>query len=357
MALGDGSTFIQWNPIPLGSKGSNFRTFSGFLNDSWRVNNRVTANLGLRFDKNHGRDQQGTLVASDSAFSPRLGVVIDPLGDQRWSVTASFAQYVSALNNAIGDSASGAGNPQTYRFAYRGPAINGNAAAATLTPTPQAIRQIFDWYFANGANKLPLISQPDIPGVTPQIRGNLKSPNVLEYAAGLNRQFGARAAVRADLVYRKYRDFYAERTDTSTGRVTDALGQQSDLAVYENTNLLRRRYKGMTTQATYRVGARTDLGATYTLSRAYGNFNGENVASGPLTGLVLSYPEYSQAAWNYPDGDLQVDQRHRARLWVNLGVPKLNGLTLSLLQTLESGVPFGPNNINAANANGVNPIP
>jgi outer membrane receptor protein involved in Fe transport len=357
VALGDGSTFIQWNPIPLNSEGSNFRTISAFVNDSWRVNGRLTANVGLRFDKNHGRDQQGTLVARDSAFSPRIGVVLDPLGDQRWSVTASFAQYVAALNNAVADSASGAGNPQTFRFAYLGPSINANANAATLTTTPQAIRQIFDWYFANGADRLPLISQPDIPGVTPQIRGNLKSPNVLEYASGINRQFGNRAAVRADFVYRKYRDFYAQRTDTSTGQVADAFGQTYDLALYENTNLLKRRYKGVTAQGTYRFGARTDVGATYTLSRTWGNFNGENVVSGPITGLVLSYPEYAQESWNYPEGDLQVDQRHRARLWLNVGVPKLRNLTLSVLQTLETGVPFGPNNINAANANGVNPIP
>ncbi len=214
--LGDGSTFIQWNPIPLNSEGLNFRTYSAFRNDDWRVNSRLTANLGVR--KNSGRDQQGTLVASDSTFSPRIGLVLDPLGDQKWSVTGSVAQYVAALNNAIGDSASGAGNPQTFRFAYFGPSINANAAGP-LTPTPQAIRQIVDWYFANGADTLPFLSQPDVPGVTPQIRGNLKSPNVLEYAGGINRQFGNRAALRADFVYRHYRDFYAERTDTSAGQV------------------------------------------------------------------------------------------------------------------------------------------
>ena len=59
-----------------------------------------------------------------------------------------------------------------------------------------------------------------------------------------------------------------------------------------------------------------------------------------------------------PEGDLQVDQRHRARLWVNYGVPRVTGLTLSLMETLESGTPFGPNNINnTPNYNGVDPRP
>jgi outer membrane receptor protein involved in Fe transport len=351
----DGSSFFQWNPIPLNSVGSNFRTFSAFVNDSWRVNGRLTANVGMRWDKNNGRDQQGNLVARDSALSPRLGVVIDPFGDQKWSVTASFAQYVSALNNSIGDQASAGGNPQTFRFTYGGPSFNTDANAA-LTPTPDVIRQMFDWYFANGGSNLPFRSQPTIPGVSPQIRGNLKSPNVLEYATGINRQFGARAALRFDYVYRKYRDFYAERTDTSTGQVANQFGQRFDLALIENTNLLKRRYQGVTAQGTYRIG-RTDMGTTYTLSQAWGNFNGENVVSGPINGAILSYPEYIQESWNYPEGDLQIDQRHRARMWLNLGVPRVNGLTLSLMQTLESGVPFGPNNINAANANGVDPRP
>jgi outer membrane receptor protein involved in Fe transport len=357
VSLGNGSTFIQWNPIPLESQGSNFRTYSAFVNDSWRVNGRLTANLGLRWDKNHGRDQQGALVADDSAVSPRVGVVFDPLGNQQWSVTASFAQYVAALNNAIGDSTSGAGNPQTFRFAYRGPDINADPSSPDLVSTPQAIRRIFDWYFDNGAATLPYISQPDVPGVTPQIRGGLDSPNVLEYAAGVNRQFGSRAALRADFVYRHYRDFYAQRTDTTTGQVTDTFGQTFDLALVENTNLLKRRYRGVTTQGTYRFGGRTDIGATYTLSRTWGNVDGENVVSGPVPSGVLSYPEYAQESWNYPEGDLQVDQRHRARLWMNVGVPRVQNLTVSLLQTLESGVPFGPNNINAATANGVDPTP
>ncbi len=43
------------------------------------------------------RTSRATLVAKDAAFSPRVGVVLDPLGDQKWSVTASFAQYVAAL--------------------------------------------------------------------------------------------------------------------------------------------------------------------------------------------------------------------------------------------------------------------
>ena len=54
-----GSTTIQWNPIAEGSQGTNFRTNALFFNDNWRWTDRVTVNLGLRWDKNQGKDSAG----------------------------------------------------------------------------------------------------------------------------------------------------------------------------------------------------------------------------------------------------------------------------------------------------------
>jgi hypothetical protein len=96
----------------------------------------------------------------------------------------------------------------------------------------------------------------------------------------------------------------------------------------------------VTISANYRL-SRTEFGGNYTLSRLRGNFIGENTGSGPLTSALLSYPEYHQDAWFVPIGDLEADQRHRASLWMNYGVPRVSGLTLSLLQDLGSGMPYG----------------
>jgi len=334
----DGTTIIQWNPIPVGSQGTNFRTHSLFYNDNWRVGSHLTANLGLRWDRNNGADSAGRLVAKDSAFSPRVGLVWDPIGDQKWSVTASFAKYVSAIANSIADSSSPAGNPQNFQFIYRGANIN---AAGPTVSTPDAIRAVFAWFNANGGANLPLNGAPTIPGLTPVIQGSLASPNNLEFAAGVNRQLGSKAAVRADYVYRDFRDLYVSVLNTSTGKVTDQFGKTYDLALVENSNDLSRRSSGLTALATYRFNPTFDIGGTYTLARAWGNVEGENVNSGPITTTAFAYPEYKQAAWNYPVGDVSIDQRHRARLWINYGLPWVNGLTLSALQALESGVPYG----------------
>jgi len=245
---------------------------------------------------------------TQSAFSPRLGVVFDPTGTGDWSVTGSVARYVSAISNNVADASSAAGNPQTRQYVYRGPNINPIGTANPVT-SDVAIRQLFDWYNANGGSTLPLNGAPTIPGVTPLI-GDLKSPSNWEYATGVNRQFGARAAVRADFIYRDYGDFYADIANPGS-RAQDAEGRSYDLVTIANDNdLAFRRYAGLTLQATYRLDTVVDVGGNYTLSRNWGNFEGESVNNGPLRFEGLRFPEYRQASWNYPSGDLSTDQRH-----------------------------------------------
>jgi hypothetical protein len=337
-------TLLEYDPITQSSLGTNFRTHSVFVNDNLRWNNNVTFNLGLRFDKNHGADSAGNVVARDSAWSPRLGAIWDPKGNGDWAVTASFAKYVAGIANSIADSSSPAGQPGAFQWAYNGPAINPDPNAANLVDTATAIQTVFSTCkrdangFCTGMGA-PVLAQP--AGVSVRIPNSLDSPNALEYSLGVSRQLGSRAAIRADYVFRNFRDFYSARVDTSTGIVTDTFGNRSDLQIYENTNNLKRRYQGLTVSTTYRLSGRTDVGGNYTLSRLWGNFDGENVGSGPITASAFAYPEYKQASWNIPEGDLSADQRHRSRLWINYGVPKISALTLSVLENMSSGVPYG----------------
>ena len=335
-----GSTTIQYNPITIGSEGTNFRTNALFINDNWRWTDRVTVNLGLRWDKNQGKDSAGNTVADDSAFSPRVGIVWDPTGQGLWAITGSFAKYVAGLNNSIADSSSAGGNPATIQYTYQGPAINPDTNAATLVTSDVALQQLFAWFNANGGTGMtPAASS--VPGVSVQIPNSLTSPNVRAYAAGVSRQLTSRAVLRADYSFRDYRDFYSSRIDRTTGIVVDQYGNRADLAVIENTNDLKRRYSGVTVSGRYRINSRSDAGGSYTLSRLWGNFDGENTASGPLTTDLFQYPEYREAAWFAPEGDLAADQRHRATFWFNFGVPKIEGLTISVLQDLATGVPYG----------------
>ena len=338
----DFSTWIIWWPIREASRGTNFRTHSLFYNDSWSFNRNLTFNLGVRWDKNDGKDAIGQTVARDSAFSPRLGLVWDPTGEGRWSLNASYGKYVAGISNPIADSSSPAGTPAIFAYFYQGPSINATAGAP-LVPTDQALTQLFNWFQANGGtNRSAFFTS--VPGTATQIRQSLDSPHANEFVVGLSRQIGGRGAIRADVVYRNFNDFYSERVDTSTGQVANELQQEFDLKLVENTNALEREYAALSTQINYRFGARTTVGGNYTLSKLWGNLNGENVGSGPLAGDILTYPEYFDRAWSYPAGDLGADQRHRVRLWGHVEVPllsRLGRLNVGAVQQLQSGTPYG----------------
>ena len=158
----------------------------------------------------------------------------------------------------------------------------------------------------------------------------------------MGRLLGQRGSVRVDWVFRDFGDFYSTRTDLSTGQVTNAQGT-FDVNLIENSNDLSRRYQGGTFQANYRFGSNVDIGGNYTLSRTWGNFDGENPASGPLTAQLFSYPEYREARWNAPEGNLGTDQRHRARIYGIYRVPMASSagsLDVGLVLGMASGTPY-----------------
>lgn len=337
------SAWIQYNPIFTESLGTDFRTHSAFVNDTWRASDRLTVNLGLRYDKNDGTDSFGSTVVKDSAFSPRFGLTYDPSGSGRWTVNAGYGRYVAAIANSIANAGSSAGQPASFTWFYEGPAINSDPNVANPVPTDQALQTIFDWFFANGGtSRLPRRSA-SVPGLDTRIDEGLRSPSVHEWTGGISRQLGSRGLVRADLFYRDYRDFYATLIDTSTGQVQNELGQRFDLGIVQNTNDVERTYIGLHTQFTYRLGDDLNVGGNWTLSRARGNFDGETSASGPVTSGVLAYPEYTEASWNRPVGPLTIDQTHKVRAWATYTLPALGAFgtgSISVLQQFDSGVPY-----------------
>jgi len=339
------NTVIRWTPIFAGSQGTNFRTNSLFVNDKWRLNNNWSFNIGLRYDMNDGRDADGKLVAKDSKLSPRLGVSWDVKGDSEWLINASYGKYVAGIANGVADATAVGGQPGTIDFAYNGPEINKDPNAATLLDPAAALKILFDWFNSVGGTdmtKNPPIAAA-IPGATVAIKGSLSSTSADEVTIGVTKRFGSRSMMRVDLVSRRFHDFYTVKTDMTTGTVTTPDGV-FDLGLLINDNdLMERKYDGLQLSFSLRPTDRLNVGGNYTLSKAYGNFDGENVVSGPIASAAYAYPEYLRLSWAYPKGDLAIDQRHKARLWVVWDAisTKRNHLSISLLQSYFSGTPYG----------------
>jgi len=337
-----------------------FKTNSYFVNDRWTFNDRWSFNLGFRYDENDGRDSSGATVANDAKLSPRLAASWDVRGGGDLVLNASYGTYVSALANGVGDNTSSGGAIGSFRWDYEGPPINTDPSCinnGTCISNSEALQIIFDWYTSLGgvfdldqldpnAPINALLNQQDIPGATAAVDGTLKSPSADELTVGITKQLGTKGLVRADLVYRDWTDFYAARTDLSTGQVQTPNGL-ADFTLLGNfaNNELKREYIGLLTSFRYRVNDRLTVAGNYTLSETDGNFDGEFSNTGPVSSGVLNYPEYKEARWNNPTGNLKTDQRHKLRAWAIYDILRSSRhhLSVSWLENFFSGQPYSAN--------------
>lgn len=339
------TTYVEWLPVFEETKGNNLRTYSGFFNDVWRLNNRVTLNLGLRYDKNSTFDQGARQVGNDASVSPRLGATFDVNGDGKWIANVGFAHYVAAFNTQIADASSAAGRQASFSYFYAGPSVN-DGPGPYLT-SQQALQILFDWFNANGGTSRATRNQPTVPGVNTAVNPAITSANTNELMAGLARELGAKGAVRVDFVYRKYAGFYGNFVDLSTGLVTDPrTGTRFNLTVVNNTDSVERDYKGVSVQAEYRALRRLRLSGNWMLSSARGSVEGEDLTNGATRASANEYPEYREASWNYPVGYTNGDQRHKVRLWGTYDVPvpdAVGAFALGFMQRFDSGLGYDYN--------------
>jgi hypothetical protein len=337
-----GGSYLGYYPILSTSLGTSFKTNSLFVNDRWRLSDNLSFNLGVRYDKNDGEDAAGTTVTKDDAFSPRLGVNWNPDGEGRWLVNGAYGRYVAAISGAVANSGSSAGSPATIQWAYTGPSFN--LPGQAFTSSEDALAQVFAWFDSvGGVDNTDLLQFVNIPGGGLIVGKDVGSTYADEITVGAVRSFGSKGSARADLVYREYGNFYSTKRDTETGRVLNANGNPVDLGVIGNDNDgLERTYMGLQTSFDYRATDRITIGGAYTLSKAEGNFEGENAGSGPVTSALESYPEYKEARWNAPSGDLLIDQTHKFALFAVWEAFKTDRqrLAISARQLYNSGFAY-----------------
>jgi hypothetical protein len=101
------------NPVSLEPRhiSSKSTTEGGFIQDSWSVLDKVTVNIGLRYDAQQLFGNTGKLGLSlPNQWSPRLGVIYDPTQEGRAKLFGNYARYYQNLGVHLAD-ASLSGTP------------------------------------------------------------------------------------------------------------------------------------------------------------------------------------------------------------------------------------------------------
>jgi hypothetical protein len=335
------ASYLLWTPLPASSEGSELRTYSLFLNDQWRLNNKWTFNLGVRWDKVDEKDQAGNQVANGSEWSPRLAASFDVRGDGRWTVNTGLARYVMPVTSGIADLGSGAGRTSSFQYVYMGPAINADLNTPNPVSAHAALQTVFDWFYANGGTDRPYRTSPTFVGLTRTVGEDIDVPSNWEYSLGFAGKIGSKGSFRIDGVFRDYDNFYSDQVLPGV-QVSDPTGRSFDLNRVVTTNGLDRKYKALMGQVQYRFFDALTLGGNYTLSQSYGNVNNETAASGPVQDDYLAYVEYKDYDWNTPVGDLSIDQRHKLRLWAtyDFSLGKAGTAAIGVLEAYNSGRPY-----------------
>jgi hypothetical protein len=182
------------------------RRFYGFAEDKWHVADRLTLNLGLRYD------HQDQTPASKDDFAPRVGFAWDMTGTGNTVMRGGVGKFyayppvvldLTLQQNAVRTRFPSIAINETHPLAsvvLRPDMITdsaGNPGVASLSPAARtALNQLRDQILAGTTfNPNPWVDSPD-----------RQLPYTWSWSVGVNHQFARNAAVAADYVANASRD-------------------------------------------------------------------------------------------------------------------------------------------------------
>ena len=240
------------------------RTTSFYVNDRWTVNNKLSFNLGARYER-HTADttQAGIATPNSSAFVPRLGVTFDPQGDGQYVLQATYAHYAGKQSETQFAGNTNVGNPDAIYYIYTGPAGQGRAFAPGITP-------------ANYSE----IQTGVFPTANVLYASDVKSPVTREWTGAAGMQVGHNGYLKAIYTHRSVDDFVQQFVTRDTG-ITHVVKNGIDFGnfanrLWANTDDGERVYDALQFQAGIRPTSRWNLQGHYTLQlKNDGNQEGE----------------------------------------------------------------------------------
>ena len=324
------SQLEQW----VAERGANLdiRTLSFFVQDDWAVGQRLTVNLGVRFEDVKSEATGGIIGVDTQTWAPRLAATYDLLGTGTTILQASYAHYAGKYNEGQIGANTTVGNPNFLLFDYVGPFGQGRDFAPGFDP----------------ANYV--VSSGEFPTANVFLADDLSSPITREFAASIGQQFkGGRGMAKLTYTYRNYYNFIEDFTDDPSDAGKTTIIQNGvnfgtfDNVVYDNSDVPERKYQALLLQSNYRIRDNLQVEGHWTVQlQNDGNFEGEGTNTPGISSDVGDYPEILVPERNFPVGRLNDFQRHKVRVWAiySQGLGRFGTLDIAPILRAGSGRTF-----------------
>jgi hypothetical protein len=324
-----GVTFYQnW----LATRGArlDLTTQSVYLNDKVQLNNHLSFNLGVRYEKIDGSATGGIKPVNTSGpWAPRLAVSYDVNGDGKFKLDATYAHYAGGYNAAIFGTNTNVGNPNLVYGIYNGPTGTGKDFGPGTDPSNYSLGSGF------------------FPTANVFFAPNVSSPVTKEYTFSAGAQLPHAGFVKAVYTHRHITNFLEDFVSLATGTTT-VIQNGVNFGTFQNTDFQNsdfptRIYSALTLQAEYKLTDHWGVSANYTHQfKNFGNFEGEALQQVGNSTLYGNYPGLFSEDRNYPSGNLSGYQADRVRAWstYNFDLGKAGAIDLGALFYYDSPVSY-----------------
>ena len=303
--------YYRWEDGVRLNNGVNGRNQGLYITDNWRANKRLSLNLGIRLENEflppYTPEVNGKKVANPVSFdwwskvAPRLGFAYDVMGDGKWKLAGSFGLYYDVMKYELARGSFGGDYWFTHVYRLDNPAVLNLSRA-----NPGALGTLITSY---NNRSIPINAAGELEGIDPNIKPYTQREFTVRLDHALSSRFTGTIRYTHKTLLKVIEDIGvldAEDNEVylignpgfgETRNTKSVYGGKTPNGQEFLVPEAIRKYDGLEFRVQGQVLKNTQMVASYTYSRLFGNYSGtansdENGRSDPGVSRAFDLPYY-----------------------------------------------------------------